>query len=154
MSVDNVIRMATQEDLPAVLVLMHQLNPSDAEADPRQSIRVWDSILSDEMIRYIVAECDGCVVGACCFVIVPNLTRGNRPFGVIENVIVDQAHRRHGVASQMLSFIKNLAISKRCYKLMLMSNNERKEAHQLYEAMGFEKVSKTAFDLRLPVARS
>lgn len=143
------IRSAVREDLPAILALMAMLNPDDPSPDSEAARRTWEEILSDARTNYLVAEADGVVVGCCCLAIIPNLTRGLRPFGVIENVIVDVSWRNRGIATSLLRNAGHLAREAVCYKLMLMSNRKRVEAHPLYRKCGFESDSKLAFDMRL-----
>jgi len=150
MTNDIIIRQANRDDLAGVRNLLCQLNPEDSDADLSTTESIWEFIIANKESSYILAEFQGVIVGACYLVIVPNLTRNNRPFAVIENVVVDQSHRRMGIATLLLTHAKDRAIDARCYKLMLMSNNKRVEAHRLYENIGFVKDSKTAFDLRLP----
>lgn len=111
--------------------------------------RVWESILADRRTSYLVAESGSEVVGACCVVIVPNLTRGLRSFAVIENVIVHPQWRRNGIATRLLEAAVACARAEGCYKAMLMSNRMRVVAHPLYRACGFESDSKLGFDMRL-----
>jgi hypothetical protein len=37
----------------------------------------------------------------------------------------------------------------KCYKILLQSNNKRKESHKFYENIGFDGESKKAFEIRL-----
>jgi GNAT superfamily N-acetyltransferase len=142
-------RMATTADLPAILDLLHQLNPDDGVVDMDTLRLTWENIQTIHGLAYVVADCDDRIVATCCLMVVPNLTRECRPFGIVENVVVDKAWRRQGLASQMLEFVKGLARQKRCYKLMLMSGIHREEAHALYVKAGFSGDGKIAFDCRL-----
>lgn len=143
------IRSAVREDLPAILPLMAVLNPDDPAPDPEAARRTWEEILSDQRTSYLVAEAGGEVVGCCCLAIIPNLTRGLRPFAVVENVIVNPSWRNRGVATALLARAGQLAREAVCYKLMLMSNRKRVDAHRLYRKVGFEGDTKLAFDMRL-----
>ena len=60
------------------------------------------------------------------------------PFGLIEHVVTAFRFRRQGFGRQVLSFALDLAWSKGCYKVVLVSGSARAEAHRLYESVGFK----------------
>ena len=76
---------------------------------------------------------------------IPNLTRGARPYAVIENVVTDAAYRRRGIGAAVLRTLMDRCWSRCCYKVMLMSGMRRLEIHGFYESLGFDKNSKQAF---------
>ena len=80
--------------------------------------------------------------------IIPNLTRGARPYAVIENVVTHPDYRRRGVASAILQDLLSRCWGAGCYKVMLMSAAERGAAHEFYERNGFDKHAKQAFIIR------
>ena len=88
------------------------------------------------------------VLSACTLMILPNLTRGGRPIGFIENVVTEQSFRRQGLARAVLLKAVEIARERACYKLILQSGISRREAHRLYESLGFNGESKKAFDMR------
>ena len=45
---------------------------------------------------------DGGLVASCTLTLTPNLTRGCRPYGVIENVVTDVGFRKRGFAKAVL----------------------------------------------------
>jgi GNAT superfamily N-acetyltransferase len=148
---DTTIRQATEGDLDGLLALYTHLSPNDAPLPPRtQVIELWKEIVANPMLTYFVAEQEGKLIATCNLAIVPNLTRGARPFGVIENVITHPDFRRQGLATQVLEHAIDTARQAGCYKVMLLSGASRKEAHALYEKAGFSKDTKLGFDLRLP----
>lgn len=98
---------------------------------------------------YVGAVEDGEVVSTCYLAIIPNLTRGGRPIGFVENVVTDAAHRRQGLARRVLEEAVRIAREQGCYKVMLQSGAGRTQAHALYESIGFDGQSKRAFDMRL-----
>ena len=148
---DVIIRHATEADLYGLLDLYAHLSPNDAPLPPRpQVIELWKEIVANPMLTYFVAEQEGQLIATCNLTIVPNLTRGARPFGVIENVVTHSDFRRRGVAKTILDRAIETAKQAGCYKVMLMSGTSRKGAHALYEKAGFSKDTKLGFDLRLP----
>jgi GNAT superfamily N-acetyltransferase len=148
---DTVIRHATEADLDGLLDLYAHLSPNEAPLPPRaQVVKLWEEIIANPMLTYFFAECAGKLIATCNLTIVPNLTRGARPFGVIENVITHPDFRRQGLAKQVLDHAIDAAKQAGCYKVMLLSGAKRTEAHALYEKVGFSKDTKVGFDLRLP----
>jgi GNAT superfamily N-acetyltransferase len=148
---DVIVRQAAEDDLDGLLDLYAQLSPNDAPLPPRaQVVELWEEIIANPMLTYFFAEHAGKLIATCNLTIVPNLTRGTRPFGVIENVITHPDFRRQGVAKAILDRAIETAKQAGCYKVMLLSGASRKEAHALYEKVGFSKDTKLGFDLRLP----
>lgn len=140
------IRQAREGDLPALLDLYMHLSQSNA-VPPEDSLlaEVWQQILSDPKVNCLVAEAGGTLVGSCVLVIVPNLTRRARSFGVIENVVIHSDYRRQGIGTEIMRYALALAWGQNCYKVMLLSGAGRTEAHQFYESLGFRQDTKVGF---------
>ncbi|MUG95874.1 GNAT family N-acetyltransferase [Scytonema sp. UIC 10036] len=140
------VRLIAYDELPQLLSLYSHLNPVDAPLpsdDVLQSL--WDKILSDPRLYYIVAELSNQLVASCNLTIVPNLTRGARPYGIIENVVTHSYYRQQGIGTQVLRYALNLAWKQQCYKVMLLSGSKREETLRFYEQAGFQRGVKTGF---------
>jgi len=59
----------------------------------------------------------------------------------IEDVVVDQAARRQGIAARMTEAATQFARLKGAKAISLTSRPEREAANQLYQKLGFEKVN-------------
>lgn len=139
------IREANQEDLQVLLRLYSQFGKMAlAEQDPRATV-LWSEILADKNHHVILGESAGELVSSCLLVIVPNLTHGGRPYGLIENVITDACHRNKGYATAVLQYAKAVAQGENCYKLMLMTGSKLPATLQFYERAGYNSTDKTAF---------
>ncbi len=139
------IREIARSDLEHVLKLYMQLhdNPLPDQLERVQSI--WESILSDSNHHIVVADSDGKIVSSCVCVIIPNLTRNQRPYALIENVITDKKHRKRGLATACLNYAKEIAQREHCYKIMLLTGAKDDGTIRFYEQAGYNKKDKTAF---------
>jgi len=109
---------------------------------------IWNDIQSQN-IKYFVAKENGKIVSSCYVCIIPNLTRGGKSIGFIENVITDAKYRRKGIGKIVVENAIEYAKEHNCYKILLQSGNKRTEAYKFYEAIGFDSTSKKAFEIRL-----
>jgi GNAT superfamily N-acetyltransferase len=145
------IRKAGEKDLPALLELYRDLHDEDLPLpSPAAVNKVWEDMLGNPCIHCLLAErIDGLFISSCVLVIVPNLSRGARPYGLIENVVTRTDFRRQGHAAALLQQAIAIARSNNCYKVMLLSSKKREGAHMLYEKVGFERDSKFGFIIRI-----
>ncbi len=144
-----VVRLACNDDLAGVLSLYAQLSPGDFLPDVADATATWTRMLSSDMMSVHVAEVDGTVAATCVLIIVPNLTRNQRPFGLIENVVSATALRGRGLGKAVVQAAVARAFALDCYKVMLMTGRSDPAVLGFYEACGFQR-SKTAFQIRNP----
>lgn len=105
----------------------------------------WESIIHDDNHHIIVKVADGKIVSSCVCVIIPNLTRGIRPYAFIENVVTHKDYRCCGYASECLNYAKNIAKKNDCYKMMLLTSSKDENTLKFYESAGYNSSDKTAF---------
>ncbi len=105
----------------------------------------WETIINDENHHIIVKEADGKIVSSCVCVIIPNLTRGIRPYAFIENVVTHSDFRGKGYAGECLMHAKKIAQDNNCYKMMLLTGSKSESTLRFYEKAGFNSSDKTAF---------
>jgi len=143
------IRNAHPNELEPLLDLYHHLHATDAPLPEGSTLRqVWSEILRDPKIHCLVANMDAEIVASCVLVVIPNLTRGARPYGLIENVVTHADHRRKGIATQLLRHALQMAWSQNCYKVILLTGSQHEGIHHCYEQAGFVKGDKTGFVAR------
>ena len=144
-----IVREAAACDLEALLALYLHLHETGIPEDRERLRQVWAQIEADPGHHILVAEQGGQIVSACACVIVPNLTRGLRPYALIENVVTRADFRRRGFASACLARAVNLARAAGCYKVMLLTGAKDEATLRFYRRAGFDSGDKTAFVLRL-----
>ncbi len=105
----------------------------------------WDIIVNDVNHHIIVNEIDKKIVSSCVCVIIPNLTRGIRPYAFIENVVTHSDYRGCGYATECLEYAKLIAEQNNCYKMMLLTGSKKESTLRFYENAGYNCSDKTAF---------
>ena len=144
-----IFRTALRADLPGILRAYRELNPDDSDLAPEIADKIWSDIEGSPWIRYFVAERNGEVVATCNVAIVPNLTRGGRSWAIVENVVTLESARRLGAGRGVMELAIEFARSEDCYKICLLSNHTRGDAHRFYESLGFSGTAKVGFHLKL-----
>jgi GNAT superfamily N-acetyltransferase len=63
----------------------------------------------------------------------------DRPFGLMEDVFVDESCRGKGVGSELVRQLIAQAQEANCYKLIATSRVSRPKVHELYQKLGFNQ---------------
>lgn len=106
---------------------------------------LWEQICNDNNYNIIVIEEDGKLVSSCVCVVIPNFTRGVRPYALIENVVTHKKYRGKGYATACLDFAREIAKRNNCYKMMLLTGSKNPSTLAFYERAGYNCNDKTAF---------
>jgi len=146
-------RPASRADLPQLLALYPHLNP----ADPIPPLDIAERRL-EELQKYpgsavFVGLADRAIVTSCTLVVIPNLTRGGQPYGLIENVVTHADYRGRGFGKQVLQAAVAAAWAADCYKVMLLTGSKNPSTLAFYAAAGFAQ-SKTGFQIRRVARRA
>jgi GNAT superfamily N-acetyltransferase len=145
------LREIELSELDELLTLYDHLHDAD-DALPAPSVvhAIWQDIKADPHQKYFGAFIDGKLVASCVLVIVPNLTRGCRPYGVIENVVTHGDFRRRGIGKALLKTALAFAWEQKCYKIMLLTGRKTEAVFKFYESAGFDRHAKQAFLAKPP----
>ena len=146
------IRALSAADLEGLLRLYEDIGivkPTDS----REGIeRTWARILESGLLHYVGVFVAGSLASTCHAVVVPNLSRGVRPYAIIENVGTLSTHRRRGLGTLALQEAIARCWEAGCYKIMLASSVQNARAHAFYRALGFDANAKQSFVLARPAA--
>jgi ribosomal protein S18 acetylase RimI-like enzyme len=102
---------------------------------------VLETMLSQDGRLVLVAETDGRVNGTADLIIVPNLTHNASPWGIVENLVIDEQSRRRGVGRALIDDIVTRAEEAGCYMIQLVSLKHRSGAHAFYRRHDFQPVA-------------
>jgi len=141
------IRRATHDDLPALLDLYQHLAPGDDRPAQDAAAQILDRLMAYAGSCILIGEAGPVLAATCTLVVIPNLTHGGTPYGLIENVVTHGDCRNRGYGKRMLDAASDAAWQAGCYKVMLMTGSKKPETLNFYRSAGFEQ-SKTGFQKR------
>jgi len=150
LSTDLVTRDLVDDDLDSLLALYRHLHTND-EPVPASVGAIWEEIVRDPSQVYLGAFVGELLVSACNAAVIANLTRGARPYAVVENVVTHADYRRRGIGATLMRELLGRCWARGCYKVMLMSGANRRHIHDFYVSLGFDKTAKQAFIAKPPV---
>ena len=125
------VRQATDELVEACRRLLPQLSSAAAALDADELARIVDH----QANTLLVARDEGAIVGMLTLVTFP-LPSGLR--ARIEDVVVDQEARGHGVCTALTMAAIDLARQQGARNVDLTSRASRAAANRLYQRLGFQ----------------
>ena len=140
-----VIRPIEATELNELLALYRYLHTTDDPLPDQKVLQsVWQDLLKSPCYQYFGSYVNDDLIASCNLTIIPNLTRGCKPYGVIENVVTHAEHRHQGHGKALLKHALSHAWSVGCYKVMLMTGRKDQETLNFYESAGFDRHEKQA----------
>lgn len=132
------VRLATVDDLPAVLRLYQQPDLDNGHSlSLEAATQHFHKIQQYPSYRLFVAEHEGKMVGTFMLLIMDHLLHLGMPSAIVEAVAVDPTQHSRGIGRQMMQWAMDEARRTGCYKLILSSNQKRQRAHAFYQSLGF-----------------
>ena len=144
-----IIRFAKENELVRVNELRKQVNDLHVEGKPE----VFKAGFNDELRDYVydiwndpeqeivVADSDGII---CGFAVLHHIVKPATPFMYerdfidVDEFCVDKDYRRQGVASEMITFMRNYAREKGFNRIELNMWEFNRDALAFYETVGFK----------------
>ncbi len=131
------IRQLEKRDLPQLADLYYQFWGDHSDVDEMEKQLGFMQAENTHVV--LVCETDGAIIGSVMGIVCRELYGDCRPFMVVENMIVDQAHRRSGVGRKLLRELEKEAKERNCTQLILVTEKDREDACAFYENYGFSK---------------
>lgn len=138
------LRTLTETDWPEAEALYWELTRSGAVAGPD----AFAALLAHPGTIVCGKTVAGRIVAMATLHVLPNMTYGGRPYGLVENVVTAAAHRGCGHGRAVLTHLTATAREAGCYKLMLLTGTGR-NVRGFYEAAGFSADEKWGMMIRL-----
>ena len=124
-----------KNDLPDLSQLHEEL--SDMKSNFSKIEANFALMIKNDYYHLIGAKIDNRLVGSLMGILCLDLVGECRPFMIIENVIVSKDYRNKGIGKALLNEIEMIAKKLNCYYIFFVSGDNRKEAHRLYESVGY-----------------
>ena len=132
---DLTIRHVQLGDAAVLAALMCELGYDTTAAEMRRRLK---SIFSDARFRTFVAEINDQVCG-----MIGTLTHASHEHndftGRITALVVSRKHRRSGIGRALIAAAERDFVEKRVTRVSLTTRFTREEAHQFYEALGYDR---------------
>lgn len=139
------VREIENNELGELLALYMHLHENSIPEMTENLANTWETIMTDPNHHIIVKVVDDRIVASCVCVIIPNLTRGIRPYAFIENVVTHKDFRGNGYATECLNYARDIAVAENCYKMMLLTGSKEQSTLNFYTKAGYNSSDKTAF---------
>ena len=138
------IRDLGVDDVDALLDLYTHLNAGDASPS-QEAVR---AVFSHPGLRHFGVFDGERLIASCNLAVIPNLTRGGRSYGVIENVVTHADHRGRGHGQAVIRHAIAQAWAAGAYKVVLTTSRKDPAVWAFYERCGFDSGDKRAFVIR------
>jgi len=124
-----------EEDLPALAELYRQFRGE--RSAPERMREVFRRLVRNRQYTILGVKHQGRMVGSAMAILCEELYGECRPFLVIEDVIVDEKHRRRGIGSRLMRALEERARTSGCAYIMLVTDAARHEAIAFYRSLGY-----------------
>jgi GNAT superfamily N-acetyltransferase len=137
-----VIRLATREDLPAIVRLIADDGLGRGREELSDTVsacyaEAFAAIEADPNNEIAVMELDGAVIGCLQLTYIPGLSRKGAWRAQIESVRIATHLRGQGLGRKFFEWAIARAKDKGCALVQLTTDKSRAEAYRFYESLGF-----------------
>jgi GNAT superfamily N-acetyltransferase len=144
------VRLAHEDDLASLLELFAASEVS-AHVEPIERARaIWAETIASDATHVFVAVEGERVAATCMLITAPNLLRGGRRLGVLENVVSHPDFRGGGYGREVVEAALQAAWDKGCFQVMMQSGRQDPAVHRFYEGRGFIPGLRTAYTVHNP----
>jgi GNAT superfamily N-acetyltransferase len=145
-------RIATSADLTSLLALFAASEVSGYAEPWQRAEQIWSETLDRDGVSVFVSEMDSRIVSTCMLITIPNLLRGGRRHGFIENVVTHPAFQGRGHGRAVVGAALTEAWNVDCHHVLLQSGRADPRVHRFYEQCGFKPGLRTAYVAHRPAS--
>ena len=131
-------RLAQAADVASLLELFRVSEVSPHAEPIERAEQIWREMLSDDRVAVFVSAVDAQIAATCMLITAPNLLRGGRRHGFLENVVTHPEFRGMGHGRAVVDAALAAAWSRDCHHVLMQSGREDPRVHRFYQRCGFE----------------
>lgn len=147
-----VARLAVSDDLASLLDLLPHATPLTPMLSDTKARQIWSETMSRDGVFVFVSDVGPRIVASCMLITAPNLMRGGRGHGFIENVVTHRDFRRQGHGEAVMQAALQMAWANDCYHVLLQSGRKDPGVHHFYKHCGLEPGLRIGYVARRPAA--
>jgi GNAT superfamily N-acetyltransferase len=139
------VRPARASDLPSLLSLFGVAEVSAVAQPPERAESIWREILAQAGIRVFVSDDHDRIAATCMLITAPNLLRGGKRHGFLENVVTHPELRGQGHGKAVVQAALAHAWATDCHHVLMQSGRADPRVHAFYEGLGFRPGLRVAY---------
>ena len=112
--------------------------------------QIWLEMLSCDGVAVFVSTVDAQIAATCMLITAPNLLRGGRRHGFLENVVTHPDFQGLGHGRAVVGAALTTAWSRDCHHVLMQSGRQDPRVHRFYQRCGFEPGLRVGYVARRP----
>ena len=138
-------RLAQATDLPSLLSLFDVSEVSAVAQPPERAESIWQETLAQPGVHLFVSDDGDRIAATSMLITAPNLLRGGKRHGFLENVVTHPELRGLGHGKAVVQAALEYAWATDCYHVLLQSGRADLRVHAFYEGLGFRPGLRVAY---------
>lgn len=138
-------RLARSADLPSLLALFELSEVSAVTQPPERAESIWQETLAHPGVRIFVSDDRDQIAATCMLITAPNLIRGGKRHGFLENVVTHPDLRGRGHGKAVVQAALDYAWEVDCHHVLMQSGRADSRVHAFYEGLGFKPGLRVAY---------
>ena len=143
--ISDMARLAQASDLPSLLSLFDVSEVSAVAQPPERAESIWQETLAQPGVRIFVSDGRERIVATCMLITAPNLLRGGKRHGFLENVVTHPELRGQGHGKAVVQAALDYAWATDCHHVLMQSGRADPRVHSFYEGLGFRPGLRVAY---------
>jgi GNAT superfamily N-acetyltransferase len=145
-------RPALTSDLPSLLWLFAASDLSRAAESRADAELLWHETLAHPGVHVFVSDEHDRIAATCMLITAPNLLRGGRRHGFLENVVTHPEFQRRGHGRAVVAAALTQAWASNCHHVLMQTGRSDRRVHAFYEGLGFVPGLRVAYVAKRPAA--